>query len=138
MEAWRMEAVISTLTVIVISTLIIAWLIGIALALSRWRRHPRVSLFAFLAFAMMLVNILLPILLPPIILNYSTTADQIEPIFTAIRIFNGLASVVAWALVLYAIFGWRDGRQKQDFYPPAPPTFGYEPREQNATPGFQQ
>jgi hypothetical protein len=128
----------STLRVIVIFTLIIVWLIGIALALSRWRRHPRVSLFAFLAFAMMLVNILLPILLPPIMLNYSTSADQIGPIFTAVRIFTGLASVVAWALVLYAIFGWRDGRQKQDFFPPATPTFDNEPQEQSATPKFPQ
>ncbi len=46
-----MDTLISTLTVIVILTLII-WVIGIALALSRWRRRPRVSLFTLLAFAM--------------------------------------------------------------------------------------
>jgi hypothetical protein len=130
MEAWRMEA-LAVLSVIVLFAMVIVWVIGIALALSRWRRHPRVSLFALLAFTILLVSRFQNVSLPPIMLNYGRTEDQIGPIcFTVIRLMTGLTSVVAWALVLCAIFGWRDGPQKQNFSPPEPPTFGNEPREQ--------
>jgi hypothetical protein len=44
MEAWRMNTLVTILSAIMISLpAIIVWVIGIALALSRWRRHPRVS-----------------------------------------------------------------------------------------------
>jgi hypothetical protein len=130
MEAWRMEE-LAVLSVIVLFAMVIIWVIGFVLALSRWRRHPRVSLFALLAFGMMLVNSFQRLLLPPIINYYGWTADQMGPFFfTVIGLITGLTSAVAWALVLCAIFGWRDGPKKQNFYPPEPPTFGNEPREQ--------
>jgi heme/copper-type cytochrome/quinol oxidase subunit 2 len=122
------------LSVIVISALVIIWVIGVVLALSRWRRHPRVSLFALLAFGLMLVSRFQSVLLPPIMNNYGWTADQMGSIFfIVIGLITGLTSAVAWAFVLCAIFGWRDQRQKENLFPPAPPTFGNEPREQNAT-----
>ena len=125
-----MEA-LAVLSVIVLFAMVIVWVIGIALALSRWRRHPRVSLFALLAFTIILVSRFQNVLLPPIMLNYGWTADQIGPIFfTVINLMTGLTSVVAWAFVLCAIFGWRDGPQKQNFSPPEPPTFDNEPLEQ--------
>jgi hypothetical protein len=130
MEAWRMEelAVIST---IVLFAMVIVWVIGVALALSRWRRHPRVSLFALFAFAIMLVSRFQNVLLLPIMVSYGWREVQIGSIFfTVINLITGLTSVVAWALVLCAIFGWSDGPQKQNFSPPKPPTFGNEPREQ--------
>jgi len=129
-----MEA-LASLFVIVISALVIIWVIGVVLALSRWRRHPRVSLFALLAFGMMLVSRFQSVLLPPIMSYYGWTADQMGQIFfTVIGLMSGLTSAVAWAFVLCAIFGWRDQRQKENLFPPAPPTFGNEPREQNETP----
>src|SRR4029450_13647962 len=115
MEAWRMEelAVIST---IVLFAMVIVWVIGVALALSRWRRHPRVSLFALLAFAIMLVSRFQNVLLLPIMLSYGWREVQIGTIFfTVINLITGLTSVVAWALVLWAIFGWGAGPQKQNF-----------------------
>jgi hypothetical protein len=125
-----MEA-LALLSVIVLFAMVIVWVIGFALALSRWRRHPRVSLFALLAFAIILVSRFQNVMLPPIMLNYGWTRDQIGPTFFAvIGLITGLTSVVAWAFVLCAIFGWRDGPQKQNFFPPEPPTFGNEPREQ--------
>ena len=138
-----MEVLIQTLSALATSTpVIIVWVIGIALALSRWRRHPRVSQFALIAITISIVNLVvtrfLGIWAPLAMRDSGWTATQMGTIFSAIWIISALIGAVAWALVLCAIFGWRDGRQKQDFYPPAPPTFGYEPREQNATPGFQQ
>jgi hypothetical protein len=129
-----MEA-LAPLFVIVLSALVVIWVIGVVLAMSRWRRHPRVSLFALLAFGLMLVSRFQSVLLPPIMSNYGWTADQMGSIFYAVTgLISGLTSAVAWAFVLCAIFGWRDRRQKENLFPPAPPTFGNEPREQNETP----
>jgi hypothetical protein len=46
---------------------IACWVIGVALALSRWRRHPRVSLFALLAFSMLFISRFQDVLFPVII-----------------------------------------------------------------------
>jgi membrane protein YdbS with pleckstrin-like domain len=54
-----MELLISALGSIAISTpIIIVLLIGIALALLRWRRHPRVSLLTLIASAVMIVGMI--------------------------------------------------------------------------------
>jgi len=133
-----MEA-LAFLSVIVLFAITIVWVIGVVLSLSRWRRHPRVSLFALLACGMMLVSRFQSVLLLPIINYYGWTEDQMGAIFfTVIGLITGLTTAVAWAFVLCAIFGWRDQRQKENLFPPAPPTFGNEPREQHASPGFPQ
>jgi hypothetical protein len=143
MEAWRMDALITTLSVLVVSLpVIIVWVIGIALALSRWRRYPQVSRFALIAFAISIVNMVvnrfLTVWLPMTTRDSGWTTTQIGTMFTAIGIITALISAAAWALVICAIFGWRDQRQKENLFPPAPPTFGHEPREQNVMPGFPQ
>ena len=138
-----MDALITTLSVLVVSLpVIIVWVIGIALALSRWRRYPQVSRFALIAFAISIVNMVvnrfLTVWLPMTMRDSGWTTAQIGTMFSAIGFITALISAIAWALVLCAIFGWRDGRLKQDFFPPPPPTFGNEPRGQHASPGFPQ
>jgi len=138
-----MNTLVTILSTIVISLpVIIVWVIGIALALSRWRRHPRVSQFALIACAVMIINTVasrsLTVWLPLAMRDYGWTTVQIGSIFAAIGIITALISATAWALVICAIFGWRDQRQKENLFPPAPPTFGDEPREQYASPGFPQ
>jgi hypothetical protein len=81
MEAWRMDALIF-LSAIVIPAMVIVWVIGFALALLRWRRRPRVSLFALLAFGIMLVGYILRVALPPIMHESDWLTDQIRPIFS--------------------------------------------------------
>jgi hypothetical protein len=133
MEAGRMDVLIS-LSAIVMSAVVIIWVIGVVVALSRWRRHPRVSLFALLAFAVMLVSRFVGVALPPIAHAYGWTEDEIRPIYSlAVALFTTLTSAVAWAFVLCAIFGWRDRLQKQNIPLPPPSTFGNEPGAQNAT-----
>ncbi|HKQ89817.1 MAG TPA: hypothetical protein VJZ77_03975 [Blastocatellia bacterium] len=122
--------VLRTLSFIVPFSTLIIWIIGVVLALSRWRRHPRVSLFALLAFAIMIVSVFLTLSLPPIAIYYGWVNDygEISPIlFTASRLFTGLTNIIVWVFVLRAIFGWRDGPQKQNLPPPSPSTFGDEP-----------
>jgi hypothetical protein len=143
MEVWLMEVLISTLMALGTYTpIIIVWMIGVGLALSRWRRHPQVSRFALIAFAISIVNMVvnrfISVWLPLVMRDNDWTATQIGTMYTAIGIITSLIGAASWAIVLCAIFGWRDGRQKQDFFPPAPPTFSNEPREQHATPGFPQ
>jgi len=138
-----MNTLVTILSTIVISLpAIIVWVIGIALALSRWRRHPRVSQFALIACAVMIINTVanrsLTIWMPLAMRDYGWTAVQIGSFFSAIGIISSLISATAWTLVICAIFGWRDQRQKENLFPPAPPTYGNEPREQNVTPGFSQ
>jgi hypothetical protein len=139
MEAWHMDALVTTLSALVISLpVILVWVIGIALALSRWRRHPRVSQLALIACAVSIINTVanrfLVIWAPLALRDYGWTAYQIGSIFTAIGFITALIGAAAWTLVICAVFGWRDQRQKENLFPPAPPTFGYEPREQNITP----
>jgi hypothetical protein len=143
MEVWRMDTLVTTLSVISVSLpVIIVWVIGIALALSRWRRHPRVSQFALIACAVMIINTVvtkfLTIWMPLAMRDNGWTSAQIGSIFAAIGIITALISAAAWALVICAIFGWRDQRQKENYSHPGPPIFGNEPREQNATPIFPQ
>jgi hypothetical protein len=143
MEVWQMNTLVTILSTIVISLpAIIVWVIGIALALSRWRRHPRVSQFALIACAVMIINTVanrsLTIWMPLAMRDYGWTTVQIGSIFTVIGIITALISATAWALVICAIFGWRDQRQKENLFSPAPPAFGNEPREQSARLGFPQ
>ena len=138
-----MEALIPTLTAIAMTIpMIIVWLIGIVLALSRWRRHPRVSQFALVAFALMIgatvVIRALYLWLPIVMRNRGWSTSEFGTFSAAIGIVSTLINAAAWAFVICAIFGWRDRGQKENYFPPAPPAYGNEPREQNATPGFAQ
>jgi len=138
-----MEVLFPILSAIATSTpVIIVWMIGIGLALSRWRRHPRVSQFALIAivisFVNLVVNRFISIWLPLKMRDSGWTNTQIGSFFAVVGIITALISAAAWALVICAIFGWRDQGKKQEFFPPAPPTFGHESREQNVTPGFTQ
>ena len=123
--------------------IIIIWLISIALALSRWQRHPRVSLFTLMACALMIVtrvvSTFLYVWLPTMIMkDQGSQIDRIGFINAAIGGVSISINVVAWALILCAIFGWRDLRQKGNIFPPAPPTYDNEPHEQNVSPEFSQ
>jgi hypothetical protein len=133
-----MEMLIPTLSVLVISSpFIIVWVTGAVLALSRWRRHPRVSQFALIAFVLMIIkdvaSAFLRIFLPVTMRDSGWTNSQIGAISIATGIVTSLIGAFAWALVLCAIFGWRGGIQKQDFFPPAPPAFSNEPSEKITT-----
>jgi hypothetical protein len=138
-----MEYLVPVLTSLATSIpLFIVWLIGIAVALSRWRRHPRVSLFAVIAFAVMIGSMVvfrvIYILAPLMMRERGWSPSEVGTIFGAIGIVSALINAAAWALILSAIFGWRARPEKENLFPPPPPVFGNEPRKQDAPPGFSE
>jgi hypothetical protein len=90
------------------SPFFIVWLVGIILAVVRWRKHPRLSLLLVIVFPLIIVcqsvidivDVLLPLL-----------AYQEHLNFTTIGIVNLAVYVILfiplWSLLLWAIFGWR-------------------------------
>jgi len=119
--------------------IIVVWAIGIILASARWKRHPRVSQFALIAFVVMIVTrvpaSVLNIWLPITMENSGWAMTRISLILGAIGIVSKGIEAVAWAMVLWAIFGWRAQRKRENSFPPA---FGNETREPSATSGFIQ
>jgi hypothetical protein len=87
--------------------LYLVWLVGMLLALTRWRRHPTPSLLALIAFALFLMSAISGTLL----FHWALTVDrphlERELLFSAISLGRLIISAVAWVLVLLALFGWR-------------------------------
>jgi len=119
---------------------LIVWLAGVGLALARWRRHPRVSLLALIAFIVLIVfatlSRFLSVWLPMTMRDEGWTAAQLGSVLTIIGAVTALINASAWILVLCAIFGWRAGQRQQSFVPPPPPSFAGAPREPETTTGI--
>jgi hypothetical protein len=139
-----MNVLMPALSSIVMSMpLILIWVIGIVLALSRWRRHPRVSLFAIIAFSVFIVSVIVVSILTArattaMMSSPNLSVNETIPVLGIIVIIQQLISAVAWAFILGAIFGWRDHREKKNYFPPAATAFSDWPREQNAPHGFSE
>lgn len=85
-------------------------LTGLVLAVSRWKRHPRVSLLSTLAFGIFLFNILLGRGIFYWRWNMTEVgnfAATMKVVHLANHASNGL-SLAAWILLMVALFGWRD------------------------------
>jgi hypothetical protein len=90
---------------------LLVWLAGIVIALITWKKHPRVSLLAVVALAILLIlnlvgsalNMLLPLYLQQSGVGFS----QIGIINIARGIVQALVVALAWSLILAAMFGWR-------------------------------
>jgi hypothetical protein len=86
--------------------LYIAWLIGLLIALKRWRRHPRTSMYMCVGlgifFGATLVMNLAYIILPRLLFNL-----DIPLLFLGLGLFSSTLDVAAWVFVLLAVFGER-------------------------------
>jgi hypothetical protein len=87
------------------------WLLGIVLAMVRFRRHPTVSVLTALACAILIVNSMASVFantwLQGYLLGRSFSTEQVANIMVMVGVFFNLVSAVAWALVLVAIFAER-------------------------------
>jgi hypothetical protein len=99
--------------------LLLVWLVGIVLAVTRWQRHPKVSLLALIALVLALLetilNGFLSMWIPVMFTEQGMTPAQIGTAFAVWRFIASIMGAVVWGLVLVAIFRWRD-----DLIPPIP------------------
>jgi hypothetical protein len=91
--------------------LYLVWLIGLFLALVRWRRHPMPSLLATIAFVLFLVGAMVGTLLFAWVLSQqhdaAWRAEVVGWMISLIALGRTAVSTVAWVLLLIALFGWR-------------------------------
>lgn len=85
------------------------WIIGIALCISRWQRHPKVSAVAMIGFSLLFLESLLGTLFSyhflPKMLRGSRDGDIW--IRYLIWIIQALIQAGLWGIILAAVFGWR-------------------------------
>jgi len=91
---------------------LLAWLVGIVIALVNARKHPRVSLVAVLGLVLLLASSAAVIYLQAVLpvwlhTRYGMGFDQIGNILFLVQLVQAFLSVVAWVLLFWAIFGWR-------------------------------
>lgn len=93
---------------------LLLWLLGMVLALLRWRRHPGVSAAVLLACLLQILNLAFGVYevywLQQIIggsFGNTNLQDEIERYTLITSLLSGTLSAFSWALMLLAAFGWR-------------------------------
>ena len=85
---------------------------GIAVvAVTRWQRHPRVSLLTIIAILIMSIQLIINsslTVLPVILIDQGISSDQVSAVFIAARVGQICVGSVAWILFGIALFGWRN------------------------------
>ena len=89
---------------------LIIYCVGSILAAVRWNRHPTVSLLALCAFGILLANLAMSVVLQVWQFgahDRGVDAEEIGRVFGAVAMIRSFLSVIAWSLLLTALFGWR-------------------------------
>jgi len=86
------------------------WIVGIALCLSRWQRHPKVCAVAMAGFSLLFLESLFGTLFSYHLLPKMLGNSQGRDIWIhyLIWIVRALIRAGLWGFILAAIFGWRD------------------------------
>lgn len=89
----------------------IVWLVGIAIALSTWSRHPRVSQTALIACVLLLVNAaagpVAQFWLSTGMTRLGWTTREYARMMGLLTLVRVAFSTVGYVLLLFAVFGWR-------------------------------
>lgn len=92
--------------------LYVVWIGGILLALTRWSRHPRVCALVAAALGLEIVvnlgSTVVYTVMPMLVERSGMSMSVMSTVYGAFGFLQGIVSAAAWALVLLAIFGWRD------------------------------
>ncbi len=92
---------------------LLAYLVGVILAIVFWNRHPPVSLMALLGFLILLVNLFAGVGINVWTLsNPAMPIDQRGMLLQTLSMGRSLLSLVAFGLLITAIFGWRQAGPK--------------------------
>ena len=80
--------------------------VGIIFAITRWQRHPTVSLLTLVAFSLLLFDRLIWVAFQIWqFVDYSSSTST--HVFTIMRVVSLILYVGAQALLIAAVFGWR-------------------------------
>ena len=101
----------------VLLPIILAWISGFIVALVRWRRHPKVSMLACIAFGLFLLQLLvdtsLNVWLPRWLVESQRMSSSDVSSFMLVKgVVSNFIRTVLWALLIIAIFGWRAERRE--------------------------
>jgi hypothetical protein len=119
--------------------LYIAWLVGLVMAVRRWRRHPRISKYLCIGtgifFGTAVVMGYVQMMLPRILFNQlNMSSTELSFIFMGLGILRSLLGAGAWVFVLMAVFS--DRTPSFRFLPQdEPPDLG---QEKYTGPGIQE
>src|SRR5205823_5900812 len=90
---------------------ILIWLVGVAIALATWRRHPRVSQTALVACVLLLVNAaagpVAQFWLFQRMSQLGWTSSEYGRMMGLLTLVRVAFSTVGYVLLLLAVFGWR-------------------------------
>jgi len=82
----------------------VAMIVGVLLALVRWKIHPRISLFTVIGLGVRLLGRLAWIVVYALLLRYRFGMRFVTAVMTGTRVIDGLVAAGCWALILAAIF----------------------------------
>ncbi len=105
---WFLEGLVTRLPVYLV------YVLGIVLALVRWRRHPRISGLTCLSLAMLTLldmgNIALLFLLPRYMQRHRMSGEALTQSLYWVGMAHATLFAVIFILILWAIFGQRPAR----------------------------
>jgi len=92
--------------------LYIVWIITIIIAVINKKDYPKVSLLTITAVSIILImtagSSLTSAILPHMYMKYGFSNSYMGSVLFIINIFRTFISALAWALMVVAIFGWRN------------------------------
>lgn len=92
-------------------------LVCLVIAIVRWKRHPRVSLVAGLAFAFLVlhgIGVSVIYIWLPRLLRSSTSSESSEAFFSWLALFTNFTFAIGLAMLLVAVFLDRKGATEGD------------------------
>ena len=92
--------------------LYIVWIITLIVAIINKKDYPKVSLLTITSILIFFISTVIfsvaNAILPHIYINYGWSTYHMGVTMSVINIVRSLISALAWALIIYAIFGWRN------------------------------